>query len=323
MDTRKVSVVIPVYDVEKYLPECLDSLINQTYKNLEIILIDDGSTDSSGMICDQYASANQNIIAIHQKNQGVSSARNKGMSLASGDYISFIDPDDFLDCSTYATMIPLMQETGVDISFFEFYWFDESTPTNISVSPYTNNFRVLEGEKRISIPLRYSGSSCNCIYNSKLIVEQKFSEDYKLSEDTLFLVEALLKSRTTLFIKQKFYYRRQRQNSATRTRYNSEWIKLFETLDMMTEMLTQNSDVYKSIASYIFYTKTYELIYKLEYDYRNNSQDIHYIQTQIKQNYLDIKNNPYISKKGKFSFGLFCISPVLFYKLVVLYCSIK
>lgn len=319
MDTKKVSVIIPVYNVEEYLPDCLESIIKQSYKNLEIILIDDGSTDNSGIICDQYATEYQNIIVVHQKNQGVSSARNHGMTLASGEYISFVDPDDLLDCNTYAIMLPLMQDNNVDISFFEFLWFDEAIPANMPALSNIDKIHVLKEEKRINIPLRYSGSSCNCIYSTQLIAGQKFSEHYKLSEDTLFLVEALLKSRAILFLKQKLYFRRRNQSSATRAKYNSEWIKVFDVLDIITSMLMKNNPIYKNTASYIFYTKTYEIIHKLDYEYSSNSQDISLIQSYVKKNFSDIIRNPYISKKGKLAFFLFCVSPIFFYKLVSFY----
>ena len=92
----KVTIIVPVYNVEKYLRKCLDSLINQTYKNLEIIVIDDGSMDSSGKICDEFAEKDDRVIVIHQKNAGVSIARNVGLDRMSGDYVTFVDSDDYL-----------------------------------------------------------------------------------------------------------------------------------------------------------------------------------------------------------------------------------
>ena len=93
-DSPLISVIIPVYNVEKYLHRCLDSVIEQTYKNLEVILIDDGSTDHSGEICDDYAAKDVRIHVIHQENQGVSAARNKGLDNVKGEYITFVDSDD-------------------------------------------------------------------------------------------------------------------------------------------------------------------------------------------------------------------------------------
>ena len=90
-----ISVVVPVYNVEKYLERCVDSIIKQTYKNLDIILVDDGSQDNSGKICDKYKEKYNNIQVIHQKNQGLSIARNNGLAIAEGNYITFIDSDDW------------------------------------------------------------------------------------------------------------------------------------------------------------------------------------------------------------------------------------
>ena len=98
---KLISVIVPIYNVEKYLTKCIESIINQTYKNLEIILVDDGSPDKSPIICDEYAKKDNRIKVIHKKNGGLSDARNYGMSLATGEYISFIDSDDYIDEEMY------------------------------------------------------------------------------------------------------------------------------------------------------------------------------------------------------------------------------
>ena len=92
---KLISIIVPVYNVEKYLEQCLDSIIGQTYKNLEIILVDDGSTDSSGAICDRYAEQDKRIRVIHRENGGVCAARNTALEAVTGDYIGFVDPDDW------------------------------------------------------------------------------------------------------------------------------------------------------------------------------------------------------------------------------------
>lgn len=110
-----ISIIVPIYNVEKYLPQCLDSIINQTYKNLEIILIDDGSTDNSGKICDKYKLLDNRIIVIHKSNGGLSDARNTGINIATGDYISFVDADDFIDKNMYTILFQKINTTNADI----------------------------------------------------------------------------------------------------------------------------------------------------------------------------------------------------------------
>ena len=115
----KISVIIPVYNVEKYLKRCLDSVINQTYKNLEIILVDDGSTDNSGKICDEYAQKDKCIVVIHKENGGLSDARNKGLGICTGDYISFIDSDDWIEKDFFEYVVNNIKDN--DLLIFDYY----------------------------------------------------------------------------------------------------------------------------------------------------------------------------------------------------------
>ena len=116
MSQALISVIIPVYKVEKYLDRCLESIVNQTYKNLEIILIDDGSPDNCPAICDEYAQKDSRIKVIHKANGGVSSARNKGIDVATGDYIGFVDSDDWIEPDMYETLIKNAEQYNSDIS---------------------------------------------------------------------------------------------------------------------------------------------------------------------------------------------------------------
>lgn len=115
----KISVIIPVYNVEKYLKRCLDSVISQKYKNLEIILIDDGSTDNSGKICDEYAQKDKRIIVIHKENGGLSDARNKGLEVCTGDYISFVDSDDWIEEDFFEYVVNNAKDN--DLLIFDYY----------------------------------------------------------------------------------------------------------------------------------------------------------------------------------------------------------
>lgn len=116
MNEQKISVIIPVYKVEPYLRKCLDSVIGQTYQHLEIILVDDGSPDNCGAICDEYAAQDSRIKVTHQKNAGLSAARNAGLRIASGDYLGFVDSDDWVEPEMFGALLNGIQETGADIA---------------------------------------------------------------------------------------------------------------------------------------------------------------------------------------------------------------
>lgn len=179
----KLSVIIPVYNVENYLRKCLDSVINQTYKNLEIFLIDDGSTDCSGKICDEYAALDSRIVIIHQKNKGVSCARMAGWNVANGDLIAFVDSDDYIDENMFQGMIEFLEKHDVDIVMCK----------DISVSEHNGKECLRKWPKNNLIidndmALKYLSEDkiksffCNKIFKKELLVKEDFInqkfEDY-------------------------------------------------------------------------------------------------------------------------------------------------
>ena len=111
----KISIIVPVYRAEKYLNRCVDSILSQTYTALEVILVDDGSPDQSGAMCDGYAKKDSRVKVIHQKNRGVAAARNRGLDMAAGDYITFVDSDDYIDPDMYLSMIRIIREYDCDV----------------------------------------------------------------------------------------------------------------------------------------------------------------------------------------------------------------
>lgn len=121
-----ISVIVPIYNSEKYIHQCVDSLINQTYREIEIILVDDGSTDSSGLICDDYALKDPRVRVIHQRNARIAAARNAGIDIAKGDYITFIDSDDYILPDTYSSALELMNKYGADMVQWDLQYLTES-----------------------------------------------------------------------------------------------------------------------------------------------------------------------------------------------------
>lgn len=116
---QKISIIVPIYNVEKYIRQCLDSIVNQTYRNLEIILVDDGSPDACGAVCDEYAKMDGRITVIHKENAGVGAARNDGIDRATGEWLMFVDPDDWLELDCCENAIKAAQKSDCDVIYFQ------------------------------------------------------------------------------------------------------------------------------------------------------------------------------------------------------------
>lgn len=180
-----ISVIVPVYNVEDYLETCLDSLVSQTYKNLEIILVDDGSIDQSGAICDSYANKYHQIHVIHQANQGVSAARNAGLRYSHGNYIGFVDPDDFLDSNMYEFLLKNMKEYRCQIATCGVQNIDYFTREVMMATPQIDDV-VLNKEnflKRLLNGKDMTTSVWNKLFDRDLIQNIYFDESMKIGED--------------------------------------------------------------------------------------------------------------------------------------------
>lgn len=175
---KKISVIVPVYNVENYIYKCLESIINQTYKNLEIILVNDGSTDNSGKICDEYAIKDVRIKTIHKQNGGLSDARNAGLDIATGDYLSFIDSDDYIALDMYDVLYNQMIKDGTDIAVTKLIPFVEGQipKENDLTYSYVLNVEEFFGSVEFNV------TACNRLYNAKLWKNIRFPYG-KLHED--------------------------------------------------------------------------------------------------------------------------------------------
>ena len=195
----KISVIVPIYKCEQFLPACLDSILSQTYTDLEIILVDDGSPDQAPQICDEYEKADIRIKVIHQENQGVSAARNAGFGLASGELISFIDSDDTLEPDMYELLVRTMQDYNADISHCGFNRVEDGVVHPI----YNSKQTVLQtSEEAISCLLTgklFTGSLWNKLFRKTLLDGLSFREELKINEDVLFDFEAFKRAKRIVF----------------------------------------------------------------------------------------------------------------------------
>lgn len=180
-----ISVIIPVYNTKQYLRSCLDSILSQTYSDLELLFIDDGSTDGSAELLDSFKERDDRIRVIHQENAGVSAARNRGLSEARGDYITFVDSDDTLEPDMYETLLGLVQEYGVDIAHCSYNRVEEN---RIKPVGNTGNRFLQNREEALECFLAgklYSASCWNKLYARRLFEGVRFRQDIKMSEDLL------------------------------------------------------------------------------------------------------------------------------------------
>lgn len=200
-----ISVIIPVYNAEPFLPACLDSVLAQTYRELEIILVNDGSTDGSGAICDRYAAMDQRIRVVHQENGGVSRARNRGLELATCEAVSFIDSDDTMEPNMYELLAQLMQKHGTDISHCGY---KHLVRDEVRLVNDTKEIRIQTREEALSCFVRgtmFGGGLWNKLYRRELLEGLSFREDLKNNEDILFNFEAFRRAGRSVFADYPLY----------------------------------------------------------------------------------------------------------------------
>lgn len=224
-----ISVIVPVYNVEKYLYRCIGSILNQTFKDLEIILIDDGSKDRSGIICDEFKKKDNRIKVIHKKNEGLGLARNTGMDIATGDYITFVDSDDYISTTLVEDLYKGIVSNNVDTALGGFKKITNDDKILLEKIPEFNSYsekNVLEEflpkligsspEKSDSIKM----SVWNGMYSRDIISKNKIkfpSEREFISEDIIFALEYYRFSKGVCILNNSNYYYRVNQNSLTKS----------------------------------------------------------------------------------------------------------
>lgn len=234
----------------KYLKRCLDSLVNQTYKNLEIILVDDGSSDESGSLCDEYALKDNRIKVIHKENGGVSAARNAGLAIASGNYIGFVDPDDYIEMDMYQILMSEMKSGDYDIVECNYERFYEDNETIVVRHSGDMEYNSYHDIWYAALTDYLFCGVWNKLFKKAVIAEAQFNTEYKVSEDMLFFFECVKKTDIRFkFINKVLYHYLQRSNSAIRMPFNKGE---FDRLSVL-EKIKKGCNDDKLIAAYQAY----------------------------------------------------------------------
>ncbi len=265
----KVSIIIPVYNTAKYLRQCLDSIKNQTLKEIEIICINDGSSDNSLEILNEYAENDNRFIILSQKNQGQSTARNTGLKAAKGEYIGFVDSDDYIDIAMFEKLYNNVKENDSEITMCSFYTYNDKTtylnPSDrymtLDLFPESFDNIVFSYKDTSKFLFRICVSPCNKIYKNSLFREYniKFPEGLYF-EDNVFFYEIYLQAKKISLIRDRLYY--YRIISETSTVSGNEYNKLdfFEVFNRI-EIFLKNQNLYEEYKDYFSTHKKNTLIY--------------------------------------------------------------
>lgn len=330
-----ISIIVPVYNVEKYICKCIDSIVNQTLKEIEIILIDDGSTDNCPKILDEYAKRDKRIRVFHQRNSGQSSARNKGLDVASGEYIGFVDADDWIELNFYEELYKSIVKNFSDISICSRKVYDIDNNLEGEV--------ILENER---IELEYSGlekyiikyffspytvSACNKLYKSNLLKNVRFKDVFQVgSEDTLFNYEVLLNINTISSTNFTCYNGLNRIGSTARKYNYGTMIKTGNLIEEMKRVSIkyQKESVWDKIGGIVFLffqqwninlIKTYsneDIALIIEKELREGSKQIEFRKCE-KQLAFNFNNIKYMKQMG------YSFSGRMFIRLFMLFSYIK
>lgn len=245
MRNTKISVIIPVFRVEAFLQKCVDSIRNQTYKNLEIILVDDGSDDGCPALCDAYAEIDDRIKVIHQKNGGLSAARNSGLEVATGEYIGFVDSDDYIDPFMYECLLDEMRKQDASLGICAF---DYVTPAGVKLEgeEYESPLRdgVYDGKELLAKVIEKNGcfyvTAWNKLYKKEIWDNLRF-EDGKVHEDEFVIHKVLLKCRKVAVVSDIFYHYMQNDKSIMHTEYS------IKRLDRVEALLNRFEDCHREM----------------------------------------------------------------------------
>lgn len=302
----QISVIIPVYNVAAYLPTCLASVCQQTFPDLEIILVDDGSIDESGLICDTYARQDSKIRVIHKVNGGLSSARNAGLKICTSPYVAFVDSDDYIALDLYELLYGALQKTGADLAMCDIAIIRDNTDEadqNISKMNHgakDAQYKVFQGQLSIFTNLfgpKYEQlgiGTFNKLYKTGIFYDLHFLEG-KFCEDAFISVPLLLKIQRIVYVPEATYFYKVRPDSIMK---DANRLKLYEdaaeAAKLGVQLLSKKGKAYRQLGEYrlwniyrwIFDTCTFE-----ENDSAHMAQDVRMF---LSKHIYEILNNAYI-----------------------------
>lgn len=302
MEHELISVIVPVYNVVDYIQKCLDSILAQSYSPIEVILVDDGSTDRSGALCDVYAGRFPNVRVIHTENHGLSAARNTGLREARGMYIGFVDSDDWIEPEMYDVLFDDLTEAGAEISCVGV---KQDYGDGASTLRKTSEATVCSGKDFLTAIMENSrvyGYVCNKLFRRETLCDLKFKEALRSCEDLDFTVRYVTKCRKGVYTESELYHYRQRGTSMTgELGYNARKLSVLDAYEAIMPIY----EAYCPECMYILrrnYLKININILGRMRRSRCHDEAVHKRLTEnVERTYLEVMNDPHNSKAVQFN----------------------
>ena len=308
----KISIIVPVYNVEQYLERCVESILKQTMTNFELILINDGSSDNSGQVCDELAKRDSRIVVYHKENGGLSDARNYGIDKATSDYVGFVDSDDFVDEDMYEILLSNLLKYDSEISFCRLndVYNDEIIKDNTGNNPY-----LMNSEQAIKMILEakiFSVTAVNKLYKKSLFDQIRF-EKGKIAEDAFIMVDLLSRCEKIAATEAKKYYYMHRENSITTQKFTPKFLNVIEAYEKNAKIISEKYPNLKYQADTRICWAYFYVLDRLlkDEEYKDGKLEIELIQ-YLKKNKRFILNNSLFNSKRKLSFVALLINKNLY-----------
>lgn len=319
MNNKKISIIVPVYNVKEYIEKCIYSIINQTYQNIEIIIIDDGSNDGSSEICDELAKKDSRIIVIHKKNEGVSSARNIGIANATGSYIGFVDSDDFVEPNLFNTLLECMELYNSEMSTCNYNIVTTKETKCFYHGEIENDILIINSKDEFYRLLNknyYKGFLWNKLFKTEIVKKIGFDNNIYMCEDLLFVVKYAEQCNKFTFYERPLYNYVIRKGSAIKSKVNRKTVTVLDAYNEIIKI------IYKYVPTEVPQYEYSKLLWMntIVHEYRDEKSNIRHkeyidlYKKNIKTNSISCKKKCILFIRTRFYFVYRLVNRIYHYR---------